>query len=178
MFVGNVKVSFCCPIHGNLKGEVLYTSIILSSKKIVDLSYKYCDRCDINYTPFGSYLCLFPNINIRGKKLTVGMMSQEQRVLVRRPKTVSIENINNDKSKKFTARNVFIRELFLTNKLKFIKEHLCTKCFCKLKKEYVGVKMFDKGGYVCSNIYSCEICKQDYVGPEMLKNIYNKAYNK
>ena len=180
------KLPFCCPVHGTLHGKVLYASILFSTKKIVDLPYKYCDSCDINYTPFGDFVYLFPNISIQGRKLAVGKMSKEGRVFVERPKIVPMErDISecptkdiNDKKKTLTTRNAFIRELFLANKRRFVEERLCPKCFRKLKKEYVGIKMFDKGGYVCSNIYSCEICKQDYVSPEMLEKIYNKAQNK
>lgn len=188
-------MAFCCPQHGPLSSFVEYLSVDLNSKKLVGVPVKYCIECQKYYTPFTNLLafaklryrdCPVAACKVSGLK---GIPREEVRVPYfiddmnfykeqERARKEQIRKERVEKNREYVAglRDVEHDSIILTNKPCFVKEHKCPNCNGATKKEHVKIKQRWK--FVLANVRYCEQCDFEYITPQQLENICEKADKK
>lgn len=195
------KVTFACPHHGVLHESVEYISVDIGSKRLVDVSVMYCNRCKKYYTPFANLLAIV-RVEYNGRKISASQAQVQKsfpKTEVRNPYFANIEDDNKrraqlrldeeterkqqeklrkEKNKQYieSLRKVPHDSLILTNKPCFIDESKCPCCGNATKKEHVRIDQHQKS--LLAHIRHCEKCNVDYITPGQFNSLDRKASEK
>lgn len=196
------KVTFCCPHHGALQGNVEYLTKDIGTRTLIDLPVVYCRDCNKYYTPFSNLLAL-TKLEHKGQQIKASQSHVEKafpRAEVRVPRFKSKESDNHksaeaanncqesraqqrkerllkiEKNKEYIEhlRYVEHNSVILSNKPIFLSENKCPICRNGVKKENIKLRYYN-GRYVLTSVKRCNLCNSDYITPNQFYAIRKKA---
>ena len=184
----HIPVSFCCPWHGVLRTPVEYFNVDIGSKKLVDMSVKYCPKCDTYYTPFSSYLAS-KKIIYKGHHIstTISGTRRASSENVRMPYYIDADKYvppkhppkldATEKYRKYIEglRQVVYTDITITNTPSYIENNSCPICNVPTKKETIKVMDLKGRKYVLAKIRHCSHCNRDYISPAQFHDIHSKS---
>lgn len=180
-----VTIAYLCPWHGVLRTPVEYFNVDIGSKKLVDMSVKFCQDCGAYYTPFLSYLASKKIIH-KGYPVSAGMggvYTGKHKENVRLPyyvdANVNIPPRTEDSSEKYrkyidSLRKVVYVDITMTNNSLYIKNHSCPKCQTPTKKETIKIMDLKGGKYAIAKVRHCSQCNLDFITPSQFHGIHWK----